>query len=181
MFRNTTRWRMIRILFILGILLTIIYAMCLGILAARSWIRISMETVPGPDVVKDWMGEFLVEADQIQGVYRNMDIDSLVFTYQTTAESEDAFWVALLSRLQGTGWLKSSSGATFREFYRIERSGLFWSAEVARIAFTVTNTVVVAYVQDDPFRATPISRETGVGKWAEKVIWPKFKELVKQE
>ena len=149
---------------------------------------VTMEEVPSPELIKKWMGPFLIESDQIKGVYRNLDVDSMVFTYRTSVTTEERFLVSLASSLAGSTWQRETNAMAFIEFRRGFSKGetapdrpdmtMFASLEVARLSFNPTNhTVVVAYVQSDSVKNIDRFEDTSEGKWAERTIWPKFNEL----
>lgn len=150
---------------------------------------ISMEQVPSSEAIRGWMGRFLVSPDQVQGVYRNLDVDSLVFTYTSAAEGESAFWSTLEQNLHGSRWNESDRQGTLREYRRSYRKNehdverpdmaIFSSFEVVRIVFdSKSRRAVVAYVQADGSSNDTKFEETGEGKWADKAIWPRFRDLV---
>lgn len=152
---------------------------------------ITMEQVPSTDLIKKWMGSFLIEADQIKGVYRNLDIDSVVFTYRTGATTEQDFAESLVDNLADSKWQRQTEVTDFIEFRRVFAKGdttaerpdmaIFTSLELVRLSFNPTNrTVTVAYVQADTSKNVSRFEETGEGKWAERTIWPKFDQLRKQ-
>lgn len=137
------------------------------------------------------MGEFLIESGQITGVYQNLDVDSLIFTYSTAVKTKAEFEKALSSALQDSNWQRSTTDIAFVEFRRSFRKGeksedrpdmaIFSSFEVTRLAFAPERgVVVVAYVQADSSGDVSHFEDTGNGKWAKKVIWPKFNELRKK-
>ena len=150
---------------------------------------VSMEHVPSGEVIRGWIQRFLVSPYQIQGVYRNMDIDSLVFTYTTKLDGEAAFWSGLQEGLQGSRWAEAELRGPVREYRRTYRKGegdaerpdmsIFTSFEVARVFFEPkSRTVVVGYVQADGSSKDTKFEDTGECKWAEKAIWPRFRDLV---
>jgi len=149
---------------------------------------ITMEETPTPEVIEKWMGDFLIEPDQITGVYRNLDVDSLVFTYKTESTTAPAFEDALSSALQNSKWRRSQNVTDCIEFRRSFQKGersddrpdmaMFSSFEVAKLALAPDNTtVVVAYVQADGSGDETCFENTGEAKWADQVIWPKFDKL----
>lgn len=152
---------------------------------------LTMEEVPSPELIKKWMGPFLIEADQVKGIYRNLDVDSLVFTYRTAVQTEGEFRNALSSALVNSTWKRSTSATDFIEFRRMFEKGdtsedrpdmaMFASFELARLSFNPADRkVVVAYVQADTFKRVTRFEDTSEGEWAERVIWPKFNELIKK-
>jgi len=150
---------------------------------------LSMEQVPGPEAIRGRMGRFLVNPDQIRGVYRNLDVDSLVFTYTARVDGDAAFWYRLEEGLQGSRWIEAERRGAMREYRRTFREGecdaerpdlaIFSSFEVARVFFDPTSqTVAMAYVQADGRSSDTKFEDTGESQWAEKAIWPRFLDLV---
>ncbi|AUB84572.1 hypothetical protein [Candidatus Thiodictyon syntrophicum] len=150
---------------------------------------LSLEQVPGPEAIRGRMGRFLVNPDQIRGVYRNLDIDSLVFTYTARVDGETAFWGRLEEGLQGSRWTETERRGAMREYRRSYREGecdaerpdlaIFSSFEVARVFFDPTSqTVAMAYVQADGRSSDMTFEDTGESQWVEKAIWPRFRDLV---
>jgi hypothetical protein len=147
-----------------------------------------LEVVPSSQVIEKWLGDFLVDADNIQGIYRNVDIDSLLFTYRTAINEERNFRNALSKKLQDSRW-KETEGHGFIEYRRRFEKGevaddrvdmpIFFSYEVVRIGFSA-GRVVVAYVQADTSEDVRIFEKSGEGQWAKEVIWPQFEELLRQ-
>lgn len=126
------------------------------------------------------MEPFLIEAGEINGEYRNLDVDSLVFTYRTAVQTESEFCGALSSALLGSKWERSIEVTDSIEFRRSVKKGdaLFASYELVRIGFCPADrTVVVAYVQADSPSDDLQFEDTGESKWAEQVIWPRFNAL----
>lgn len=79
---------------------------------------LTMEQVPSAELIKNWVGAFLVDAENIKGVYRNLDVDSLVFTYHTSAQTEEDFCNALALSLEKSKWQRTSNCIDFIEFRR---------------------------------------------------------------
>jgi hypothetical protein len=83
----------------------------------------SMVQVPSSEAIRGWMGRFLVSPDEIQGVYRNLDVDSLVFTYSSKVEGEAAFWSGLAEGMKGSRWAETARQGMVREYRRSYRKG----------------------------------------------------------
>lgn len=150
---------------------------------------LSDEQVPSSEAIREWMGRFLVEADQIQGVYRNLDIDSLVFTYRSNVDEEAAFWGGLEAGLQDSRWNATLRRDALREYRRSYRKGeddgerpdmaIFNSFEVARVFFDPeSHTVIIGYIQADGDSEENRFEDTGESDWADKALWPRFEALV---
>lgn len=127
---------------------------------------------------------FLVDDTSIRGVYQNVDVDSLVFTYKTSVAAEGDFWQQLVRSVKGSGWYELGPKGEVRQFERTSSRGnaMFSSAELLRIAYlSDKRRVVVGYVQADSSEENISFSETDEAGWAEKVIWPRFEELLDKE
>ncbi len=147
---------------------------------------LSMEDVPSEELIKKWdtIQPFIIEPSKIMGIYRNIDIDAIVFKYSTIAD-RDKFWAHLKSNLQGTKWLliaETSETRTYeRRFSKGDQSparpdmALFSSAELLKIEYLPgKQMVIVGYVQADSSEKDTSFAFTNEAKWAEKEIWPRF-------
>jgi hypothetical protein len=124
------------------------------------------------------VGIFLVRADQVEGIYGNEDVDSMIFKYRTSVESESELRDALSEAIEGSEWRETSAGDKFLEYRRTVRR----SFEVVRIdLMEPSRTVVVAYVQADGSRSDAAFEDTGESRWAARNIWPRFHDLVEKE
>ena len=132
---------------------------------------------------------FLVAETDIRGVYENIDVDSLVFTYTTSVASEDELWKRLEENLRGSRWEELAKRGAVRQFERTYRRGetapgrpdmpLFSSAELMRIAYLPrTREVVVGYIQADCSEEEVSFRDTAESRWGDRFIWPQFDRLL---
>ena len=138
---------------------------------------------PSPADIKAYKAvtPFLIRETSIRGVYWNIDVDSLVFTYTTSIAVEEDFWQRLAERIKGSQWHELEPGGRIRQFERTLPRGeaMFSSAEHLRIAYLDDKrTVVVAYVQADSSEEETSFSETNEARWADKWIWPMFDELL---
>jgi len=142
-----------------------------------------MERVPTEEEVRNWpvLEPFLASPAEITGVYRNLDVDAVVFYYRCNLPTEAAFWAQLEEQATAGGWTAgASSGQAYRTYQRLQARGSkgFASAEEARIAYTPAR-VVVGYVQSDQWRETPKPvAEASEGRFADEAVWPKFRAAV---
>ncbi len=100
-----------------------VFAGLMGVILLSGCDFMSMEQVPSSEAIRGWMARFLVSPDQIHGVYRNLDIDSLVFTYTSKVDGEVAFWSRLEDGLQGSRWTEAERRGAMREYRRSYRKG----------------------------------------------------------
>lgn|GEM_PF-6341077 len=151
---------------------------------------LNMEAVPSPEAIEHWAGEFLIEADQIEGVYENLDVNSVIYTYKTGIRTRPDFEKALLSALQATKWRRSTNVTEYLEFHRSYWPGensedrpiilRFYRVAVARHAFNPeSRTVIVALAETDTIKRNATFESTTPGKWAKKKFWPRFDALRK--
>jgi len=137
--------------------------------------------VPKPAQITACHGTFLVAAKAITGHYANMDVDSVIFSYTSTAKDADAFWQALDSAATAAKWKCENKTAIERHYERlIPKTGqqMFHSAEQVRISYNaVSGSVVVAWVQADSFDAVENFSQTGESSFADSGIWPQFDTL----
>ena len=146
---------------------------------------LSQDYVPSADQIKRSHSEWLIDHVDLKGVNRNMDVDSILFSYNTTSEDSATFWGEIHGNVITENWELIEESDQTRRYQRIiPRSGqrAFHSAEETRVSYK-DGHVVVAWVQaDDSGSALPTSvKSTGEGKWAETYVWPKFKNLTSGE
>ena len=151
-----------------------------------------MSQVPTEDSIRANPGRvFIVAGEDIRGIYGNMDVDSEVYQYRTREENADEFWVAVSKQSAETGWKLVHEEGNVRHYDRIMPATgeeACHSAEQVRIAYDPgSRTVTVAWVQNDvsAYRSKPPtkfgeSRNAEVD-FADRVIWPKFRELADRE
>lgn len=154
-----------------------------------SWL--SMEDIPSEEGIRKWRSTrpFIIEPVSITGIYRNMDMDAIVFRYVTTL-NEDVFWERLQSGLRETKWWRVSNQPGTQTYERIfskndnaaDRPDMapFFSIEHLKIAYSTTDhRVTIGCIQAD-FSEDPIDfAGTDAAKWAEKIIWPRFAQALK--
>lgn len=147
---------------------------------------LSMEDVPSEELIKKWdsIQPFIIEPIKITGIYRNIDIDAIVFEYSTIA-NKDKFWAHLQSNLQDTKWQLFAESSNYKTYERRFSKGdcsperpdmsIFSSAELLKLEYlTDKQIVVVGYVQADSSENNSSFAVTDEATWAEKVIWPRF-------
>ena len=154
-----------------------------GVLACT---MLTMGDVPSEELIRKWddIQPFIIEPTKITGIYRNMDIDAIVFKYSTVADKAK-FWAHLQSNLQETKWKliaeTSESRDYERRFSKDDQSpdrpdmAMFSSAELLKIEYLPGKQMaIVGYVQADSSAKDTSFAETDEAKWAEKQIWPRF-------
>jgi hypothetical protein len=154
----------------------------IGMVVVAGCDLLSKDRVPDAEEVRRFHSAFLVEETGIRGVYGNMDVDSVVFTYQTNAADETTFWDKLHEQVEARDWRLVDDQDSFRRYERIiPRTGQqgYHSAEEARIAYKAPpEPVVVAWVEADTSTLPDTFADTDEAQWANGAIWPKFQELV---
>ncbi len=120
---------------------------------------------------------FMVEPAEIAGLYGNLDVDSLIYSYRTTANDADAFWAQIDQQAAKSGWqlLKDDEGYRQYELMEVLRKGMELKGQV-RIAFDEASfEVLVGWVEQGytHTKCPPLGED---GSFAEDVVWPKFEE-----
>jgi hypothetical protein len=142
-----------------------------------------MERIPTEEELRNWpvLQPFLLSPESLSGVYRNLDVDCVVFHYRSSLPTEQVFWQQVEQRAAAQRWSAASGGeGTYRTYQRLVPRGSmgFSSAEETRIGY-VAGRVVVGYVQSDQWRETPRPvAEASEGRFAERNVWPKFKSVM---
>ena len=170
---------------ILANLLKKLFIVCIFAIPIISFLRcdfLNMEYIPEAGQLRANHSTFLIDDSNLQGVYANQDVDSVLFKYMSTAKNEEAFWANLNMNAQAGGWKHVEQQDTFCRYERIiARPGQYSSAEDVRVAYNKkTRGVVVVWVQADESDVPKTFADTSESKWAERVIWPKFKKLINQ-
>ncbi len=151
--------------------------------------QLSLNTVPTETVIRDWMGRFLIEPQEIRGEYQNLDVDCLLFAYHSEAKSADDFWKTLDLQVKAENWEKTDIDGPNSEYRRYFAKGethadrpdmtAFESFEVTRVFLhEATMTAVIGMVQADASSGPKNFEETGEGKWSRSAFWPRFEKLV---
>lgn len=131
---------------------------------------------------------FVIDEENIRGIYGNMDVDSTIYQYTTREADADRFWEKLATRAAEAKWQLVHEAGDVRHYDRIIPAvgqQIFHSAEQVRIGYAAaTRTVTVAWVQAD-VRAGSAPPEVfpeadSEGKFARRFVWPNFDELVGQ-
>ena len=148
---------------------------------------ISMERVPTASEIREWraLEPFVLQPASVTGVYRNIDIDSIVFHYRANVTTEREFWRTVREQAAAAGWQhvddveSSSTPRKYETFQRLKPKGeLFFSgAEELRIAYSLTR-VVVAYVQSDQLGDPEPVSQASTGGFADREIWSRFTRLL---
>jgi hypothetical protein len=157
--------------------------MASALLAACDFL--SMEYIPRADDLRRNHSTFMIAESNLRGVYGNVDVESVIFTYTSAAQDSDEFWDAIHENAESAGWKLTYEEPDLRRYERIiPRTGyqVLHSAEETRIAYNSTTKVVtVAWVQAYPSTLPDRFSDTGEeATWAEEAIWPQFRRLLAQ-
>jgi hypothetical protein len=143
------------------------------------------DTVPEGALIRTHPGiqAFLHQPSDIEGIYRNIDVDSCVFSYHTFYNA-DPFWNKVGNATETEGWSLKADNGDMRVYERIDKpsQGKWWGAEQVSIAFIPeVHGVVVAWVQGDAIEQIDGFSELREAEWASQVINPKFKLAVERK
>lgn len=150
------------------------------------------EDVPSEECIRRWKAvqPFMIEPRQLTGIYKNREIDAILFHYSTHAAAEQ-FWTSLQSNIQGTKWRIITETSETREYERQfskgeispERSdmAIFSSVERLKIHYlTSMGMAIVAYVQADSSAAHIGFDDTREARWSAEELWPRFNNALNQ-
>ena len=133
-----------------------------------------MDYVPTNEKIQENFSMFLVNPIQIKGIYGNIDVDSILFSYTTNSPTP---LLIIENELIKKHWITHNS--TPNELILVRSKSpknkeiSFFSYEISR--FFVTNSkVCVGYVQMDSRTEISINTKTSESKWANKHFWPKY-------
>ena len=166
--------------------LTLLVLVIVGIVCFIPWNVLLITYVPDAGDIqgRQSVKPFLQGATRVTGYYGNHDVDSIIFTYQTSISQPDQFWQELESSANGAGWSLKSHVDGVQKYDRIKRVGgiIPWHVEQVRIALLrPASKVVVAWVRGDSHHEVRSFDQAGVARWAEQVIWPKFLDLLEPD
>lgn len=135
---------------------------------------LSMDYVPTHEQITKWFPALLVDATNIKGIYGNQDVDSSVFSYETTAKAP---LQQISASLQSEGWKQQSGEESELSFERLRapKPGAmpFHSLEIARV-FHAGHKVCVGYLQLDSASGTFDRAKDVESRWATNTLWPKY-------
>jgi hypothetical protein len=140
------------------------------------------DTVPDVSFVRTHprLQAFLQNPTDIEGIYKNTDVGSCVFSYRTGLSEAD-FWCRVDEAANAEGWLLSKDEADTRIYERVSKTGQgsWWGGEQASVAIlSGAHSVVVAWVQGDSSSKIDRFSDLRESEWASRVLQPKFEETV---
>ena len=138
----------------------------------------NVEGVPSPADVRGrrQVAPFIVGTGEIEGLYNNVDVDAVVFSYELMAPQD--FWRAVRQRAAGGGWQETADSAryvTFERFSPAQGTLNMSGSEEVRVAL-IGRRVLVAWVQTDHFGEPRRIRDSSEGEYASDRIWPQFEK-----
>jgi hypothetical protein len=147
-----------------------------GLLCLGFWIASSMSYVPTAEQVlaRKEFRPFLIEPSNVEGVYANADVDSVVFRY-TTAADEPEFWRRIEWQIAGSSWVAVAPEGAVRRFQRVippVGQQVSWWVDELRVRYRPADrSVAVGWVQADPRQAVAGLSECSEAGYAERAIW----------
>ncbi len=144
-----------------------------------------MDYIPTFVEIKSKLPEFIVDESQIEGLYGNMDVDSMIFRYtpkfNAQMSKEDILW-NIIVKAQTKGWELVERKTSALRFNRFGPMGKFFNAEEVHIIIIQKNLrIYVAWVQADSMKSVSRFEDTTEWRFAKNVIWPKLESYVAQE
>ncbi len=138
-----------------------------------------MEYTPTAEDVRArsrWVAAFIAHPQVIEGIYINMDVDSIVFRYTTTAPAEKV-WSQVAAQAAGTGWKLQSRSPQQHVFVRT--NGAVAGTEEARVTFA-RGTVVVGWIQVDHLHTGEACDSRSEDGFARRTLWPRYEAAAEQ-
>ena len=128
--------------------------------------------------------EFIIENAEVEVLYRDADVDSVILKYPLIAEvvtSEKALW-RIEKAAEQRGWKVIEKNATAVRFARFYWGPAFLSVEDARVILIPESLkIYVAWVQADSREKVARIEDTAEGKWARRILWPKLESYIAEE
>jgi len=143
-----------------------------------------MNYVPTHAQITKQLPEFITAgAQHIEGLYANMDIDSMLFRYNVETDEQMTIHNVLSeiqSKAEKARWKISGIEPAAIHFQRIEKRGKFFSAEEVRVAIPQTSRVYVAWVQADSRKEISQFQDTSEARYAKRVVWPQLDSYIQR-
>lgn len=126
---------------------------------------------------------FIVDGSDFVGITATMDVDSVIYQYETAVPNSEDFWNRIGESSLEHEWEMKLDNEEWKRFVRITpRTGqqVYHSFEEVRIAIEVdTKTVTVAWGQADETELyDDMPSDGGEGEWMNSYLWPRFEEVV---
>lgn len=151
---------------------TILIFFCIFLLAGCDALK--MDYVPTEEQIRKHYSAMLVEPISIQGIYANIDVDSVVFSYKSNNLS---FQSRIIERLQAEKWhLQAISGSEIvatKSKPPGQGELQFYTLQLVKLSMN-QGKVCVGYLQIDTNSEANMQTETVETKWASEKLWPKY-------
>jgi hypothetical protein len=140
-----------------------------------------MDFVPGADQFKEWLPEFASNLSDLKGLYGNQDVDSLIFSFRFPG-SPERFFSDLENKAQNSGWTIEERHQNYLRLLRFKTGVAMYSyEEVKFVSVPNKSKGYIGYIQiDSPVKVSKLS-QTDEGRWADRVLWPKFNRYLEKE
>ena len=141
----------------------------------------SMERIADEAGIENRHASRLVQASDVKGTYENLDVNAVIFSYQSGAEGSTQFWELLEKNIDEEDWARLPATSEARRYQRASHragSPVPHSIEESRVFFDEkTDRVYVAWVVSGSQSKSESFAETREGKWADQEVWPQFDSI----
>ena len=138
--------------------------------------NLSMDVTPSEEQVKSHFANFIIGATGIKGIYGNMDVDSTLFSYETTNKKALEQIENNLINQKWSTQKKTDSEIIFTKALPTGKGELdFNSLEIAKVSF-INAKICVGYLQMDSHGSIDINSKSSEANWAIKHFWPKYEQ-----
>ena len=127
---------------------------------------------------------FIVKEADIRGLFGNYDVDSAIYEYTTSSDS-DRFWTQLQHQAERDGWQPVTDGGNALRFQRVQVAtgdqACHYVEEVRVVRESMSPRVIVAWAKARATRNDGIPssfpQHTAEGRFVSRVVWPQFNEF----
>ena len=134
------------------------------------------EYTPSVEVIKKNESRvFMVEPTEVESLYGNLDVDSLIYSYRTTVSDADLFWSCIEQRAVDHGWKLVKREIDDRQYELVENhpGGMPYKHQVAVAINRDTLEVVLGWAREDGERT-----QSGEDGWFfADVLLPKLQAM----
>ncbi|MCO6046862.1 hypothetical protein NG895_23430 [Aeoliella sp. ICT_H6.2] len=121
-------------------------------------------------------GFLLDGADDVNGVYGNLDVDCVIYTATYDHLDSDAFWKSVAESTSSRGWKLTEEGSSYRA-YKLDPST---GEQELRIAHSADqHLATIGWIQIDARHDSKEQAEGAEQHFASTSFWPRFEQAVK--
>ena len=132
--------------------------------------------IPTQEKILNHYPSYLIDANEIIGLYGNNDVDAIVFSYKTNTKD---FLKIINDKLTNEHWVQEKNDASELTMVRYNEPTVRYSTlnslEVVKMSL-INNLVCIGYVQLDTEDNVKASSGTVESIWDNNQFWPKYEQ-----